>query len=237
MTDERIIDNFSGKKNAQVEQLIATPGRSFSKAKKDSFSSRIFQSPRILVTRLKKQVFDAYDFVAVLERWEESIAVMQLLLDLEDEDMIILSTKSAGSWILREPQMNELRHSSSQDAGCFFIPEPKRSSKVEQYLSTNFTLENADFLLHAAANRSLDLTINAIGRDRVEYQVNKLRKLQTLAETHCLDSTEFPCSSNGTLRSESNLDCYWRGMGCGHTCVDTILAQHKLGIPLMLPPR
>ena len=237
--DEQMIDHFSGKKNVQVEQLMTLPGRSFYKAKKDSISNRMFTSPRILSTHLKRQIFDSYDFVAVLERWEESIAVMQLLLDLEDEDMIILSSKSAGSWTwnLREPQMNEVRHSSSQDAGCVFIPEPKRSSKVEQYLSTNFTLENADFLLHAAANRSLDLTINAIGRDRVEYQVNKLRKLQTLVETHCLDSTEFPCSSNGTLRSESKLDCYWRDLGCGHTCVDTILAQHKLGIPLMPPPR
>ena len=106
----------------------------------------------------------------------------------------------------------------------------------EGILFNQFTYENADYLLYAAANRSLDLTIDALGRDLVEYQVNNLRRLQAMAETHCINSTYFPCSSNGTLQSRmSDMDCYWRDMGCGHNCIDRILSQDKLDKLGLLP--
>ena len=265
MSDEQMMSHFDQKKNVQVSQLrvlssqpqqqeqrdssLSPPSQSHSRS---SFDSRMFQSsPRILIARLKKQIFSAYDFVAVLERWEESVAVMQLLFDLEDEDMIVFATKSSGSWtwnlkntdnddqlLEQQPQQQQQQQNQTpnyyktKEAGCFFIPEIKSPSfKVQKYLSTNFTHENADYLLHAAANRSLDLTINALGRDRVVSQVKKLRQLQTLVENYCLHSTYFPCSSNGTLQSrKSDADCYWRDMGCGHKCIDRILSQNKLGL-------
>ena len=55
-----------------------------------------------------------------------------------------------------------------------------KSGSVKDYIQTDFKRANGDFLLHAIANRSLDLTIDVLGRERVKREVEKHRRLRSL---------------------------------------------------------
>ena len=215
-SDQEMITRLSKLKNVQLQQI-----RDFKGAVKPALTSSILNSTQNVIELMKQSVFNKYDFIAVNERWEESVAVMQLLFDLEDEDMIVLSAKRSGSWAWNVKEGEESR--------CFVIPRATQSDKVKIFLQTDFTYRNADFLLHAVANKSLDLTIDSLGRDLVATKVNILRYLQELVERNCLNSTVFPCASNGTYQSQSKDDCYWRDMGCGFRCIDRVLSRFDQG--------
>jgi hypothetical protein len=165
---------------------------------------------------IKEEIIDAYDFIALVERMDESLVVMKLLFDLDDKDMIVLSAKSSGGY-----------DDGKFKGTCFLIQKAFTTPEVDEYLATDFKADNADYLLYAAANRSLDLTIDALGRKRVEKHVRKHRVLQKLAEEHCLAQAVFPCSANGTSQTElSALDCYEGDHGCGYRCVDRIIQEY-----------
>jgi hypothetical protein len=141
---------------------------------------------------------------------------MKPLFDLDDKDMIVLSAKTSGGY------------DDGEYKKCFLIQKPFTTPEVDEYLATDFKVNNADYLMYAAANRSLDLTIDALGRKRVEESVRKHRVLQKLAEEQCLAQAVFPCSSaNGTKNGRlSKLDCYGQDSGCAYPCVDRVIQEY-----------
>jgi hypothetical protein len=166
---------------------------------------------------IQHYVMEEYNFVALVERLDESLVVMKLLWGLEDQDIIVLPAKLSRGY----------DDGRFQDK-CTKIQPAFTTPQVDDYLRTNFTKQpfNSDYLLYAAANRSLDLTIDALGRERVEAHVQKHRRLQRAAEETCLPQTIFPCSANGTWQvHESIPHCYWADSGCGHKCVDAMFEQ------------
>jgi hypothetical protein len=168
---------------------------------------------------IKEEIIDAFDFIALVERMDESLVVMKLLFDLDDKDMIVLSAKSSGGY---DDGMFQEK--------CFLIQKSVTTPEVDEFLATDFKVDNADYLLYAAANRSLDLTIDALGRKRVEEHVRQHRMLQKLAEEQCLAHAVFPCSANGTRQLEmSALDCYDGDSGCGFRCVDRVIQEYYEG--------
>jgi hypothetical protein len=48
--------------------------------------------------QLVMEIIDQFDFIALVERMDESLVVMKLLFGLEDKDMIVLSAKSSGGY-------------------------------------------------------------------------------------------------------------------------------------------
>jgi hypothetical protein len=147
----------------------------------------------------------------------ESLVVLQLLLGLEDEDTIVLSSKQAGTY------------TRGHNGKCQEIPKPTTTPDMRHYLATDFVQGTYDFLLYAAANRSLDNTIAALGRDLVEQKVQHHWKLQQLAESTCTDQAMFPCSANGTRQIAASIqDCYHLDWGCGYPCVDRVLHDYSL---------
>jgi hypothetical protein len=94
------------------------------------------------------------------------LAVLQLLLDLEDSDMMVFSSKSAGGWT-----WNWTKPYTSY----FQIPKPNLPPRVVYYLQNDFTRDNHDFLLYAAANRSLALTMDQLGRAKVKATFNGIK--------------------------------------------------------------
>ena len=167
---------------------------------------------------IRHYVMEEYNFIALVERLDESLVVMKLLWDLEDQDIIILPAKQSGSY-------DDGRFQKK----CTKIQPAFTTPQVDEYLRTNFTKLNSDYLLYAVANRTLDLTIETLGRGRVAAQVRKHRWLQRAAEEKCLPQTIFPCSANGNWQvHESMHHCYWADSGCGHKCVDAMFEQSWL---------
>ena len=77
-----------------------------------------------------------------------------------------------------------------------------------------------DEALYKAAHASMDLTIDALGRDLFESNLAKFRRAQALVEESCLAGTVFPCDNAGRERNDT--DCLWNDSGCGVACLDKI---------------
>jgi hypothetical protein len=150
---------------------------------------------------------------------EESLAVMVLLWGLQPQDVVVLSSKRSGGY---------------DDGGfnrtCKTIPKaPAQSSwttPLQEYFATRHPLWNADTLLYHVVNASLELTMDALGRERVQAMAQTIRRMQQVAHEACLERAFFPCSANGTFQPElAETSCYVQDAGCGHKCVDRVLQQ------------
>lgn len=156
-------------------------------------------------------IFRTHDFIAVTERMDESLVVMKMLFGFKDEAILTVDGKRGGSL----------------DVGV----EPHWCNKIQKTFTTDdvkthigpgsmYREKNLDYLLHAAANRSLDRTIDALGRERVQKEVNRHVKLKKLATDYCQDKIIFPCTEEGQrpdIRSLEN--CFYYDVGCGHKCM------------------
>jgi hypothetical protein len=145
--------------------------------------------------------------------------MLPLTWGLEDGDIIVSLAKQAGGWSHNWDPLGE----------CFDVPKLSASRAVKQYLSTQFHDGNADFVLHSVANRSLDLTIDALGRDRVNEELQRHKKLKALVAHRCQSNVTFPCSHEGTWQEYYVEDCYEDDMGCGHRCIDDVLDKYEKG--------
>eukprot|EP00538_Stauroneis_constricta_P002306 CAMPEP_0119565886 /NCGR_PEP_ID=MMETSP1352-20130426/31429_1 /TAXON_ID=265584 /ORGANISM="Stauroneis constricta, Strain CCMP1120" /LENGTH=487 /DNA_ID=CAMNT_0007614901 /DNA_START=1 /DNA_END=1460 /DNA_ORIENTATION=- len=181
--------------------------------------SKYFQSKQDLANLIHTKVLGEYNFVAVLERWEESVVALQLLLDLEDEDVMVNSAKASGGW----------SWDWNRGESCFQIPQTPKvlPSSVTKYLETTFWKDNADFLLHEAAMKSLDNTIELLGRDVFEKKLQQHREMKAFIQQQCSD-VKFPCSSDGVFQPKLTR-CYFRDMGCGYPCVIAAASQNEEG--------
>jgi hypothetical protein len=156
------------------------------------------------------------DFIAIAERLDESMAVFRLLFGLRAKDVIVLSAKQSGR-----------SYDHNQYTECRVIVPSKVSPAVDGYLSTSFVEGNLDYVLYAAANASLDKTMDSLGRERVMREVERHRYLQQLAEKECLAVAKFPCSQDGKPQfKEARLSCFEDDMGCGHECVAHVLSSN-----------
>jgi hypothetical protein len=222
---QRVLSGFfyfrAGKQSATLSNLIpyAASEKSSQLQYLQTSSSDVVdltsRSPNQVAAFVKDYILDSYHFIAVADRMAESLVVLQMLLGLEDEDIIVLSSKRAGTYT-RGP-----------NGRCQEIPKPTTTPDMDHYLATEFVSDNYDFLLHAAADRSLDWTIDALGRELVQQKVQDHLYLQQLAETTCTIQAIFPCSANGTRQiAASTQDCYHLDWGCGYPCVDQVLHEY-----------
>jgi hypothetical protein len=159
-------------------------------------------------------ILESYDFLIVVERIDESLVVLQLLLGLDAGDMLTLDSKVQGGY------------SHTKKSGCFLNVKSDLSPIVKKHLSSDvwFAKNYGDYVLHAAANASLDKTIDALGRARVKEAVAEFRRLSKLANKECSSRAYFPCSKEGKEQlKKSRKSCYQKDFGCGNACIDKML--------------
>ena len=83
-------------------------------------------------------------------------------------------------------------------------------------------LRDEDTLLYAAANKSLDSTIEKIGPARFEEALAQFRKTRAKITEQCLG---LGCNAMYREKREYHLkNCYWRDTGCNFRCIDAILS-------------
>jgi hypothetical protein len=85
---------------------------------------------KLAFEHIQKGILHWYDFIAVTERWEESMVVMKLdAFGIVGYDRI--------------------------EVKSHYVPKATASSAVAEYLQTTFGQSNADYLLYAALNESI----------------------------------------------------------------------------------
>ena len=211
-----LADNDSNPHNPRFDEFNTTNVAGYPEI------SMIITDPETLaVEYIQNQVLQHYDFIAVVERWVESMAVLKLLLpEVQYSDVIAVRVKEKGSY------------ASHHDA-CKYNPplrDMDSSPVVQSYLQGRFRQSNPDYLLYAAVNRSLDLTIDRLGRERVEEGVRQIQYLQNRAEQECREETILPCSEQGERQPKAIKNCYVRDFGCGHECLDRVLEDGAIHV-------
>ena len=160
-----------------------------------------------------KQILEQYDFLIVVERFDESLVAMQLLLELNAADIMYLASKHAGEyWMNGKGKCIRLHDSFVSSVAAQHLASPK-------WYAQNY----GDYLLLEAANLSLDLTIERLGQERFNNALDEFLALQERARVKCEELAFFPCASNGNPQKElSSSHCYRKDWGCGYPCLDMI---------------
>jgi hypothetical protein len=201
-SSEKLLTHLSDHKNFQLKYI--------STKKIPSNKTHLLAVEEDPLELIRRNVFDHYHFIAITERIQESLVVMKMLWGLSDADIIVMSAKRSGGY-------------DNWRSKCLTIQPSVTTPKIDRYIKGKFTQDNLDFLLYAAANESLDLTIAALGRLRFAKELERHRRLQKIADDACLDEIDFPCSSNGTSQKKlAARNCLWNDAGCGYACVNDL---------------
>ena len=166
-----------------------------------------------LSTSRVADVMSQYDLIMIVERLHESLVVLQLMLGINTSDILYLSAKQSG-------QYSYMAHPFP---GCHLIAKSFMTPDISAFLSspTWYAQNYEDYLLYKAANRSLDMTIDRLGRRRFEKALAKYENMMEAAKI-CDNETVTACTSEGVHVNET--DCYrgqrYSDMGCGYPCLD-----------------
>jgi hypothetical protein len=214
VSDHTMLETFRLTKNFQTSYLL--PWYTVPWSAGSEFSGKRDE----LVRWLENDIMPAYDFIGVAERFDESLAVMVILWNLEVTDVIVMSAKQSGGY-----------DDAGETGQCTKIVKPlPPSPAIKNYWSTEHAVDNVDFLLWDVAYRSLDRTIDRIGRDRVKVLVEEIQNLRELAQYWCSHKTHFPCNARGIKQFHlSKKSCYVQDAGCGHACVDKTMDRYRRG--------
>jgi Galactose-3-O-sulfotransferase len=158
------------------------------------------------------KVLRDYDFIGILERMDESLVVLSLILNVPITDVLYLKAKGSGGF-------DDGRYNRK----CTYIIPPYVSPSMQSYFLSHTWKDRifGDVYLYELVNKSLDLTIDEIGKDLVMQRLIEYRQLQKIAEDVCSDEALFPCDSGGQANPKAP-GCLWKDSGCGHDCLNNI---------------
>jgi len=157
-------------------------------------------------------ILTQYNFIAITERMDESLVVFKMLLGLELEDILYMSAKSSGSFTSGPP-----------NRPCIYLTPSFVSKGMKEFFASEYweNYMKADRLLYKAAIKSLDNTIEALGRQKVEQEVATFRKAQEYTQDKCDERTIYRCNSKGANVGR-NATCLMWDIGCGYECLNEI---------------
>lgn len=160
------------------------------------------------------KLFYEYDFIGVTERMDESAVALMMLLNVPMGSILYLNAKGNGGY-----------DDGGYKGKCFFIQQSNISKGMKKFFDNRHWRATVkwDKLLHQAANRSLDMTIDRLGRTEFDDNLAKFRHAQTLAHERCLPLEVFPCTSSGDRNP--NKHCLWRDSACGSDCLDELATE------------
>jgi hypothetical protein len=156
-------------------------------------------------------ILSEYDFIGITERMDESVVALMMLLNLPMGDILYLDAKGHGGY-------DDGVHRNT----CFFIQPSKVSPGMHSFFNGPYwnELTKWDRLLYEAANRSLDLTIHRLGKDKFNKNLLMFQYANEVARDRCLPQNVFPCTSTG--QRNNNSSCLWSDSGCGYKCLDQV---------------
>lgn len=175
-----------------------------------------YQFGRSDPVRCSNDILSDYDFIGVTERLDESAVCLMMLLRLKLADILHLSSKNSGGY-----------DDGAYRNRCVYIAPTVLSSGMNDYLGSkewqNYV--QPERALYQAANRSLDLTIERLGREEFQANLARYRHAKQLVESRCLPEIKLPCTDTGKRIKDNATDCMWGDLGCGFKCIDQVSTE------------
>ena len=159
------------------------------------------------------EIMKGYDFIGLTERMDESLVVLKMLLGLDLNDVLYLAASKGNGGF----------DDGAYNGKCHYIIPKYVSPGMKEWMASEEwqSRVDGDTMLYKAANRSLERTIEALGREEVYYQVYQFQQLKKQAVDECMAKTTFPCAADGS-RHARNHSCLWWDLGCGYQCLDDL---------------
>lgn len=145
-----------------------------------------------------------------------------MLLRIPLSDVLYLSAKLNGGY----------------DDHCFFIQPSFLTPGMKEFIESDEWkgIIKEDLALYKAANHSLDLTIERLGRNNFEKNLILYKAALAEGNRRCKDKTVFPCTNDGKLVPPLETDCLWSDAGCGAVCLDEVATDMQLDELFWNPP-
>ena len=186
-----------------------------------SRETRDIQNHDRLVEIVRKMLL-SYDFILLVERMDESLVALALLLGVSIGDVLVTSSKVSAARGERRGTYDKVYVYAEQFQMCLPMVPSFSPPKVKEYIKSDLFRSQAygDLLLHSAVNQSLDLTIERLGQKRFQTALKEYRYWKAQEQTLCASRVEFPCSHSGKVQHEvAAKNCYIRDLGCGFHCI------------------
>ena len=163
----------------------------------------------MLKTRFDKKVDDPllaanniirdYDFIGITERMDESLVVLQMLLDLETADILYLTAKGHGRF-----------DDGGNNSTCTYVVPSFVSPGMNDYFESREWTDRivGDTHLYKAASISLDMTIDKLGRKAFGKQLAAFKEAKKIVDEKCQDTVVWPCSADGVFHRRPQ-GCLW----------------------------
>lgn len=141
-----------------------------------------------LLDALQRHVIDSYDLLLVVERLDESLLALSMLTDLPPSVMTLLVASAKVTTATGQSPYLLVRTGRHKHTCQWKQRPPQPNQPIQAYLQSDEWkwINYADYILHAAANASLDRTIDeTIGRDAFEKDLRKFRRMQDYVLEFC----------------------------------------------------
>eukprot|EP00546_Thalassionema_frauenfeldii_P016906 CAMPEP_0178900628 /NCGR_PEP_ID=MMETSP0786-20121207/3573_1 /TAXON_ID=186022 /ORGANISM="Thalassionema frauenfeldii, Strain CCMP 1798" /LENGTH=471 /DNA_ID=CAMNT_0020571641 /DNA_START=4 /DNA_END=1419 /DNA_ORIENTATION=+ len=158
-------------------------------------------------------ILDDYDLILIMERMDESLVAFQMLLNLTTKEILYTRARSGGSWSNGFPERP-----------CLYIRPSFKSPGLTKYLASDDWQNHIapDVQFYKAAHKSLDRTIEYLGREAFSENLSTFRAALKLAAKNCEGRIRSMCSSGGAKIFPVNTTCYFWAEGCDHDCIDEL---------------
>lgn len=159
--------------------------------------------------KVVKDIIDEYDFIGVTERMDESLVVLQMLLNLTTKEILYTRARSSGTF-----------SNGYVNRPCFLISPSFLTPTMQAWFEGEewWDIIQNDVLLYQAANRTLDRTIAAFNEESPGLFDSKLARLKEglkLANEHCKGNIRSMCTDGGKKIFPVNTTCYiWAVSTC-----------------------
>lgn len=156
---------------------------------------------------------------------DESLIVFKHLLKLDFYDILYIKARSSGTFSNGD---------ASRGRACVYLVPSFLTPGMQHFFeSKEWKDSNAnDIMLYQAAYKSLDNTIDALGREMVQNELKIFQEAQARASDFCEDRVRGFCSSGGSLIPEKQRTCVVWGEGCDFDCLKDFREQD--GLKLLL---
>jgi hypothetical protein len=163
-----------------------------------------------------------YDFMAITERFDESMVVLQMLLKPHNVtlgDMLYVQAKSSGGY-----------DDGGYKGKCTLIRKSDLTQEMKDFISSDAWRQSVEWdqAFYEAANHSLDMTIEQLGREDVERKVQLYRWAQSLVEKRCAAEAKPPCTPQGVKRLPRETNCLFSDSGCAYKCLDELVTEQLM---------
>ena len=171
---------------------------------------------RRLRRKLANDIMRGYDFIGITERMDESLVALMMMLRLKISDIVYIKAKSSGNF-----------DDGAFNNTCFYIVPSFTSPGMKEFFTSQMysNVSEGDLMLYSAAEKSLNMTIDRLGRREFKRHLLQFQTAQKLVNTRCPQGIRYPCSNSGvraryTKHSDPATDCLWLDSGCGYECLD-----------------